>query len=155
MLISDYLDKDCITVALQAKSKEDLINQLAELQFRRHPELSSAEALSELFEREKVLSTGIGKGIAIPHARLQSCQRISVSFGLVQNDLDYASLDGQPVRIVLLIFFPKQEVNLQLRFLARASRLLQQETLRRDLIDCSTPEAVIAAFKRYEAVHFH
>lgn len=108
MLITDYLIKECIAVNLKAGEKEKIISELAELQFENYPEIDKDEAIVGLSEREKILSTGIGKGIAIPHARLESSRRISVSFGLMQGETDFEAIDNQPVRIIFLIFFPKR-----------------------------------------------
>ncbi|MBT4088039.1 MAG: PTS sugar transporter subunit IIA [Deltaproteobacteria bacterium] len=155
MLITDYLIKECIAVNLKAGEKEKIISELAELQFENYPEIDKDEAIVGLSEREKILSTGIGKGIAIPHARLESSRRISVSFGLMQGETDFEAIDNQPVRIIFLIFFPKDEVNLQLRFLARISRLLRDAALREKLLSCECPEDVIDTFRQFEAQHFH
>lgn len=155
MLITDYLDSDCIITDLGPDSKEALISQLAEVQFEKHVGLDREEALTGLIEREKVLSTGIGNGIAIPHARISSVDRITVSFGLVKEAVDFDAIDAKPVRIICLIFFPSDDVTLQLRFLARVSRLLSSTELRETLLDCRTPAEIIDAFSHYEAQHFH
>lgn len=155
MLITDYLIHECIAVNLKAGKKERIITELAELQFANYPEIDRAEAIAGLSEREKVLSTGIGNGIAIPHARLKSSHRISVSVGLMQGETDFEAIDHQPVRIIFLVFFPKEEINLQLRFLARISRLLKDEALRERLLSCECPDDVIEVFKQFEAQHFH
>ncbi|MCP4757618.1 MAG: PTS sugar transporter subunit IIA [Proteobacteria bacterium] len=155
MLITDFLKKECINVDLQAGSKEEIIKELAELLLKYHPEIDKEEAYAGLFEREKLLSTGIGEGVAIPHARLESSRKISVAFGLVHKETDFGSLDNKPVKIVFLIFFPKDEVNLQLRFLARVSRLLRDASLYESLYESQSPEEVVAVFKQYEDHHFH
>ncbi len=155
MLISEFLIPECIRVNMECNSKDDLLKELVELQFKAHPEIDQDETMSSLYEREDLLSTGIGEGIAIPHARVNSCREIFVSFGLLKNGLDFNALDGKPVRIVLLILFPKDKVNLQLRFLARVSRVLQHRTLRDELYQSKTPEEVIKVFQQYEEQHFH
>ena len=155
MLITEYLKSECIIIDLEAGSKEVLISELAELMLKQYPEIDRDEAMVGLQDRENVLSTGIGNGVAIPHARLQSSSGISVSFGLVQGGTDFDAIDKQPVQIIFLVFFPKDEVGLQPRFLARISRLLTHTSLKEDLLACQTPEEVIDAFRQYEAKHFH
>lgn len=155
MLITDYLKKECIHVFLDGNGKDDLIKKLAEAHFIQFPLIDSKEALSGLFERESLLTTGIGKGIAIPHARLESCREISVSLGLLKTPIDFDSLDREPVKIMFLIFFPKEKVNLQLRFLARVSRLLSNIDLVNNLCSSQTSDEIITIFKEYEAEHFH
>ena len=155
MLISDYLQTQCVLVDLNCETKEEVLKQLAELQFTLHPEVDREETMASLFEREQLLSTGIGDGIAIPHARIGSCNEIFVSFGLLKKDVDFNALDSKPVRMVFLILFPKDKVNLQLRFLARVSRVLQISSLHDELYNCERPEEVIEIFKQYEEKHFH
>ncbi len=155
MLISEFLIPECIRVNLECDSKDEILKELVELQFKAHPEVDRSETIASLYEREDLLSTGIGDGIAIPHARISSCDNISVSFGLLKKGVDFNSLDNKPVRIVLLILFPKDKINLQLRFLARVSRILQHKSLHDELYRCITPEEVIQVFKLYESKHFH
>jgi len=155
MLITDYLDIDCIMVDLQPGSKTELISQLAEAQFRKHGEIDRNEAMAGLYEREKVLSTGIGKEIAVPHARLKSSSAITVACGLVKAGVEFEAIDNLPVKIIFLVFFPEKEVNLQIRFLARISRLLSHKPLRESLLGCNTAAEVIEALSHYESQHFH
>lgn len=155
MLITDYLKKECIIIDLEAGEKEALISKLAEIQFGRYPGIDREEAFEGLTEREAVLSTGIGNGIAIPHARLQSSTDITVSIGLVKGEVDFEAIDHEPVKIIFLVFFPKEDVSLQIRFLARISRLLTHTSLKENLLSCRSAEEVIDAFRQYEAQHFH
>ncbi|MCG8336952.1 MAG: PTS sugar transporter subunit IIA [Proteobacteria bacterium] len=155
MLISEFLIPECIRVDMECNSKDDLLKELVELQFNAHPEVDRNETILSLYEREELLSTGIGEGIAIPHARVSSCKSISVSFGLLKKGINFNSLDSKPVRIVLLILFPKDKVNLQLRFLARVSRVLQHRALHDELYQSKSPEEVIKVFQQYEEQHFH
>ncbi len=155
MLISDHLNKECICVDLQGETKESILKELAELSLKVHPEIDRDETMASLFEREQLLSTGIGEGIAIPHARISSCDEIYVSFGILRKKVDFLALDNKQVRLIFLILFPKDKVNLQLRFLARVSRLLQHTSLHDDLYECENPEDVITTFRKYEEQHFH
>ncbi len=155
MLISEHLNEKCISIDLKGDTKDKILSELAELQFKVHPELDPDETMASLFEREKLMTTGIGDGIAIPHARICNCGDIYVSFGILKNDVEFQTLDDKPVRIVFLILFPKEKVNLQLRFLARVSRVLQHSELLDDLLNCKSPEEVISIFKQYEEKHFH
>ena len=155
MLIADYLNEACICTDLQSETKEQILEELADLQFAVHSEIDKEEAMSGLFEREKLLSTGIGDGIAIPHARVSKIDDIRVSLGFLRKDVEFESLDNKPVRLVFLILFPKDNVGLQLRFLARVSRVLQNISLHDELCQCSNPAKVIETFRKYEEKHFH
>ncbi len=155
MLITDYLNRDCIILDLEAESKEVLIARLADIQFKKHPEINRDEAMAGLLERESILSTAIGNGVAIPHARLVSSRDITVAVGLIRGETDFDAIDNQPVRMIFLVFFPKDNVNLQLRFLARISRLLKQASFNEELLSCQSPQEVIDTFTQFEAQHFH
>ena len=155
MLISDYLKEDCIRVGLTCSSKDEVLKTLAELQFNAHPDVDRDETIDSLYEREELLSTGIGDGIAIPHARIDSSEDVCVSIGLLSSEVDFNALDNKPVWIVFLILFPKEKVNLQLRFLARVSRILQNSTLREELYKCESAGEVMKVFKAFEEKHVH
>jgi len=155
MLITDYLPQDCITTNLTGSNKQEIINNLAELIFRRFPEIDKKEALEGIWERERLMSTGIGEGVAIPHARIESSPEIVTAFGLLPTQINFDSLDGKPIKLVVLILFPKDEVSLQLKYLARVSRLLQRTSLHDDLFQCQSAEQVLKTIKIYEETHVH
>ena len=155
MLITDYLPQDCIKTNLTGSNKQEIIDKLAELIFQRFPEIDKNEALEGIWEREKLMSTGIGEGVAIPHARIESSPEIVTALGLLPTQINFDSLDGKPVKLVVLILFPKDEVSLQLKYLARVSRLLQKTSLHDDLFQCQSAEQVLKTIKKYEETHVH
>lgn len=151
MLISDHLHVDCIDINVNSDDKKEIIEGLAKLLFKQYSELDEKEALYSLVARENLLSTGIGEGIAIPHARLDQCNDVYVAIGLMRNEVDFNSLDGKPVQIVILAFFPKDKVNLQLRMLAKVSRLMQKEELKTELMTARTAQEAYEIIKGYES----
>ena len=155
MLITDYLKEECIDISLSGESKAAVIIKLLDRIIDADPEIIRDEALEDLFSREKLESTAIGNGIAIPHARVKNISDIKVAFGLLTDDPGFDSIDKQPVQLVFLILFPKEKVGLQLRFLARVARLLQQRGLHDSLIQCSSQKEILDTFKLYEEKHFH
>jgi len=150
MLISDYLNQSCIDVNLKPTNKNDIITQLADLVFQAYPEIVPEEAMEGLSERESVMSTGIGEGIAIPHARIESCREIRIAIGLLREGVDFNAIDNQPVRFVILIFFPKEEVTLQLQTLAKVSRILKKKSLNEHLLNATSPTDILEYIKQYE-----
>ena len=155
MRITDFLKKECIKVYLEGTNQEEIIKELIELIFKNDPEINKDEALEGLFKRENIESTAIGEGVAIPHAKIEKGKDISVAFGLLEKGAEFNSLDGKPVKLVFLILYPKDKINLQLRFLARVARLLRQSGLHDSLFNCKSPKDVIDTFKHYEDKHFH
>ncbi|MBT4287839.1 MAG: PTS sugar transporter subunit IIA [Deltaproteobacteria bacterium] len=150
MLISDYLNQSCIDVNLKPTNKNDIITQLADLVFQAYPEIVPEEAMEGLSERESVMSTGIGEGIAIPHARIESCREIRIAIGLLREGVDFNAIDNQPVRFVILIFFPKEEVTLQLQTLAKVSRILKKKSLNEHLLNATSSTDILEYIKQYE-----
>ena len=150
MKISEYLSAECVTVQLKSVEKENIIRELANLVFAAYPEIDTDEAISSLFDREQLMSTGIGQGVAIPHARIKSASDVRMGFALLKEGADFDSLDGKRVHFVFLIFFPEENVNMQLRVLAKVSRILQRSGLNEQLIQAETAEEIISVIKNYE-----
>ena len=155
MLITDYLLQECITTSLSGNNKKEIIENLAEIVFSNYPEINKQEALDGIKERENLMTTGIGNGVAIPHARIESSPDIVTAFGLLPKEVDFNSLDDRPVKLVVLILFPKDKVSMQLKYLARVSRLLQKTSLHDDLFRCQTSEEVYNTIQEYEGAHLH
>lgn len=155
MLITDYLKEECVDISLSGENREEVIKKLLDLILKSDPGINREEAFEDLFAREKLESTAIGNGVAIPHARVEKVSDIKVAFGLLKDNLDFDPIDKKPVELVILILFPKKEVGLQLRFLARVARVLQQSGLHDSLLACKSEKDVVDTFKIYEEKHFH
>lgn len=153
MKITEVLTKSCIIIPPIGKTKDEIIKEIANLIFLEHPEVNREESIKSIFERESVETTAIGDGFAIPHAVIASCKKIYLGFGLIPDGIDFDSIDGKPVKIVLLILFPKGNIGLQLRFLAKLSRFAHQKDLVARLFDCKTAEEVLDTFDTYEKEH--
>ncbi len=150
MQIIDFLKKECVRIDVPGCDKKDVIRELAKLLLKFHPEIDAEEAIEGLYQREGVLSTGIGRGVAIPHARLDSCREICIALGLLREGTNFESLDKKPVKLVFLILFPKDDVGLQLKTLAKLSRILLKGGLAQRLLRAQTTEEVIDEFEAYE-----
>ena len=154
MRISNVLDKGKIKVFLRGTTKGEVIEELVDLLLQDCPAELRASVRQEVLAREAECSTGIGEEVAIPHARTDSCSELMLAFGLSQRPIDFDSIDHKPVRIVLLILCPGSLPGLQLRVLARASRLLNNPDLRARLLSATDADAVHEAFQQYEGKHF-
>lgn len=155
MLITDYLKQDCIAVDLKGETKEEAIINLADLIFKKFNKIAKKETIKCLFERENIMTTGIGEGIAIPHARISGVQDIITAFGFLKKAVDFNSIDNKPVRLMVLILFPNDQVGSQLKYLARVSRLLKRNVLHDDLFNCKTSAEIYRKIKEYENIHFY
>lgn len=147
--LSQLLNLDAICLDLPVTSKEELIRSAVEL-FNQAGSLGNPDAVFEaLVARERVMSTGIGGGVAIPHAQSPGARELSVCLIRTNQDLAFDALDGKPVRLVFLIVGPEERGGF-IRILARISRLLYTGDLQRNLLAATSPEGVIEIVRREE-----
>ena len=99
----------------------------------------------EVLEREKVGTTGIGMGVAIPHARTEAVKDIVVAVGLLKQPVDFNSLDNEKVKIVILVGAPKGESKKYLELLSSLSRIFRDKKTRESILDSTTTECLIEA----------
>ena len=140
--IRAYLSTERIT-ELKSRTKDGAIMELVALAAK-NPAVEDAEKLQEaIFEREGIMTTGIGLQIAIPHAKIPSVKEFVVAVGTAREGLDFDAYDGQPVKIVVLIAGPGQEQQRYLQILARVTLGLKSEAVRQAVLGAATPEEVI------------
>jgi PTS system nitrogen regulatory IIA component len=138
MKITDILSEALVIPALTGQTKEAVLRELAEHLAAVHPEVSAAQLVEVLWERERLGSTAIGDGIAIPHGKLTSLKGVLAAFGRHPQGVDFESLDGKPTKLFFLLVAPEDSVGLHLKALARVSRLLKEQAFRNQLM--ATPE---------------
>jgi mannitol/fructose-specific phosphotransferase system IIA component (Ntr-type) len=107
-----------------------------------------------IFEREKIMSTGVGNGFAIPHGKTDAVSDIVAAFATTANPIDYQSLDEKPVRLVFLLVGKDNMVGPHIKLLSRISRLMSKEDFRKHLLDVKSPKEVLDMFKQEEATYF-
>lgn len=150
MRIADVLNIASITVMMQAESKEDLLEKMVELASKTGKIKDIQIAKKEIFERERIMSTGVGKGIALPHAKTNVVDESIGSLAILSDFVDYNSLDGKPVNIVFMLIGRDSNVGNHLRLLSKISRILNNDSFRSKLIKSSSPEEVYKYFDEIE-----
>ncbi|NTW71754.1 MAG: PTS transporter subunit EIIA, partial [Eubacteriaceae bacterium] len=145
----DIINKKMIKLDLAGNTKEDVIKELAHL-IDGEGRLSDFKAYCDnVFEREAMSTTGIGFGIAIPHGKTDAVKEATVAFGRKQGGLDWASLDGDPAKIIFLIAVPNEaESNLHLKILAALSRKLMDDEFREELMKIDSEEVVLETLQK-------
>jgi mannitol/fructose-specific phosphotransferase system IIA component (Ntr-type) len=103
-----------------------------------------------VFEREKLVSTGVGKGFAIPHGKTNSVSDILAAFGKSSTPIEYDSLDGEPVHLVFLLIGKETLLAKHIKLLSRISRLMNNEEFRKKLIEAESPESILKIFQDEE-----
>lgn len=154
MKISDILDESVVRVHLSGKSKDEIINQMIAI-VNNSNKITDIEKVREaIFEREKIMSTGVGNGFAIPHGKTDAVTDIVAAFAVTEEPIDYDSLDEQPVRLIFLLVGKDSMVGPHIKLLSRISRLMNKEEFRAKLLKAASEKQVIDIFKSEEATYF-
>lgn len=147
------MSEELIHLGLLSKTKDDVLKELSNLMGRApHIGTNSEIIYKALLEREKLGSTGIGKGVAIPHAKTDSVEKLTIAFGISREKIDFKSLDEEEVNIFFVFASPNKESHIYLKVLARISRFIREEDFRNTLLHCKTSEDVLRCIREKEGV---
>jgi len=124
MILTQILQPTCIKVPLEGKDKQSVITELVDLLDANGLLLDKNIALNAVFAREQTRSTGIGSGIAIPHGKCKAVKELVMAMGIAGEPIDFASVDGKPVSIIILLVSPANQTGPHIQALARISRLM-------------------------------
>jgi PTS system nitrogen regulatory IIA component len=147
MRITDILGEEDVVPHLAGRSKGDVIEELAGVVAAHHDEIDRARLVQALEDRERLNSTALGEGVAIPHGKLPGVKRVVAAFGRSPGGVDFSSLDGKPTHLFFLLVAPEDSAGAHLKALARISRLLKDESFRRRLMGAPTAEALFRAIR--------
>ncbi len=148
--VANLLSEDLIEADLKAKNRDEVFEQLVSDLADAGKVDDPKEALRAVKEREDILSTGIGNGVAIPHGKTPAVDNLVAAFGRVKDGIDFQSLDGKPVHLVFLLISPQKEAGLHVRVLARISRMLKNIRFRNLLQEAETSEEILNIIKEQE-----
>ena len=140
MKILDILDKECIIPELRSRTKEEVLEELTGALLSCKANLDKETLVEVLLERERLGSTGIGDGIAIPHGKVQDLDELVLSFGRSTQGIEFDSMDGRPTHLFFLLIAPENSAGIHLRALAKISRLLKSSHFRQRLLKAETGE---------------
>lgn len=154
MKVSELLTEKFIIADIKSQSKAGVINELIDL-FERDERIIDLEKVrTAVHEREKIMSTGVGKGFAIPHGKTSAVKEIIAAFGKTSKDIDYDALDGKPVHLVFLLVGKDNLVSTHIKLLSRVSRMMNKDPFRNQLLNAASPEEIISLFKSEEENYF-
>ena len=151
MLLSDLLSPERIRIPLTAHSKEELLRELVGVVTGTDRKEDREDVLRAVREREAVLSTGIGHGVAIPHGKSSAVDELRMAAGRVAEPIEFDALDGQPVSLVFLLVGPESAAGPHIKALSRISRIVRRDDVRERLIAAQTPEEFLRALQDAEA----
>jgi len=146
MKILDILDGESILSELKSTSKKEVIEELAAVAVRQNDDLELDLLVERLVEREKLGSTGVGDGVAIPHAKVSGMEKVLAVFGRSMGGLDFDSMDGKKAHLFFLLVAPESSTGAHLKALARISRLMQDSAFRAGLMEAKSREELFKAF---------
>jgi len=154
MKISEILTEEFITPHLKGSSKAEVIDAIVELVSASDKVLDKEKVRDAILQREKIMSTGVGSGFAIPHGKTEAVSDIVAAFGVTEKPIDYQSLDEQPVRLVFLLVGKDSTVGPHIKLLSRISRLMNKGEFRRKLLETKTAREILETFRQEEASYF-
>jgi PTS system nitrogen regulatory IIA component len=134
MQIAEVLAESLVIPALKGQTKGSVLQELAESVAAHHPKIDPGRLLRALWERERLSSTGIAVGVALPHAKLSELTRIVGAVGRHPDGVDFESLDGTPTRLFFLLVAPADSTGEHLKALAQVSRLIGDAEFRERLM---------------------
>lgn len=135
MKLSDILNEENIISELKADNKKGVLEELAEVITSHEPSLDKNSLVKILLERERLGSTGIGDGVAIPHGKFPNVTQPIISFGRSRKGLDFDSMDGQPAFLFFLLVAPENSASIHLKALAKIAKILKNSAFRKTLME--------------------
>lgn len=154
MNIFSLLNTQTVLPNLEANDKAEVLDKLVSSLEERVSNGELEKIRDAVFEREKIMSTGVGKGLAIPHGKAAGIEQTYAAFAILKNPVAYEAIDDQPVNMVFLLVGPQASNSLHIKMLSRISRLMNNSDFRDRLRDCSSAEQIIEQFKNEEHVSF-
>ncbi|VWL85252.1 PTS sugar transporter subunit IIA [Oceanivirga miroungae] len=150
MKIMDCLDVNAINLDIKSKEKNKVLKELFSGLSKNEAVLDEKKCFEDILEREKMGSTGIGKGVAIPHAKTEAVNKIIMTIGIAKQEIEYKSADEENVKILFMFLTPVNMSQEYLILLAKISRYVREEKFREALLKCETNEDVLEVINSKE-----
>jgi fructose-specific phosphotransferase system IIA component len=142
MKLSEVLQDKLIKLPLTGKEKVEVITELLDLLVKEKIISNGDEVLEAILERERLMTTGVGNGVAIPHCRTHLIDKFVVAIGIHPQGVDFESFDHKPAHIIFLLIGPSDQHGTHLRLLTRISRIISQPHVRDALMELKTPNEI-------------
>lgn len=152
MNIVELLNSKSVEAEIKSTTKDNVLAEMTDVLLRSEPTLNRNEVLAVLRERERLGSTGIGEGVAIPHGKLKNIDQLTLSFGRSKAGVEFDSMDGKPAHLFFLLLAPENSISIHLKTLARISKLLKDQDVRQQLLTADTAEDIYRIIQEKESV---
>lgn len=143
MKLSKLTEEDLMSFELNAAGKEEAIKELVELAARSKLVRDKDLLLEEVIKREKLVTTGVGYGVAFPHAKTRAMKGIVIAFGRANKGIPFEAMDSKPVHLFFLIAAPEDTIGAHLNVMARLSFLMKSPENRERLLNAKNPGEVM------------
>ena len=148
--IADYVKVDTLNLNLESKNKNAVIRELYNNLKKTNLIKNEEQGLNDIFAREEMGSTGIGKKIALPHAKTKAVDELMITFGISRNGIAYNSIDDENVNIFFMFLCPENKTQEYLKVLARISRLIREDRFVESLLKATTNEEILEIIRSEE-----
>ncbi|MBX7041604.1 MAG: PTS sugar transporter subunit IIA [Ignavibacteria bacterium] len=150
MKVSEILNEKLIATGLEAADKYEVIEKMIELASSSGNMTNKVKVKECVLEREKLVSTGVGKGFAIPHGKTDEIKDIVAAFAILKTPVDFDSIDLEPVKYVFLVVGKESLLNAHIKLLSKISRMMNKEEFREQLDEAKSPSEVLNMFRQEE-----
>ncbi|KAA3635153.1 MAG: PTS sugar transporter subunit IIA [Calditrichaeota bacterium] len=150
MKLSKFSEENLITFNLSATSKDDVIKELVDAISNSDTVKDSEQLLKDVQERENLVTTGVGYGVAFPHAKTRAVKGIVIAFGRSTDGIDFDAMDHKPVKLFFLIAAPEDAIGAHLNVMARLSFLMKSEENREKLLEAVSPGDVLTLMDKVD-----
>lgn len=154
MTIRNILSEDLIKIPLESTTKEDIIKEMVDLLYKINKIQDRQKLLNSIIEREKLMSTGVGDGVAIPHGKAEGIKELAAAFGITKRGIEFQSIDDKPVHLIFLLVGPINQPGPHLKALSRISRLMHKAEFRDKLMASRNPTEIMQSIIDEEKKYF-
>lgn len=148
MKIGEIISSASIELAMQASSKKRVLENLSEL-LSKNTDMETSSIFQTITERERIGSTGIGEGIAIPHSRIKGLQKPVGAFAILEKQIDFDSIDQKPVNLVFALIVPEEASEEHLQLLAQLAKIFSDSKTKEKLLEANSPDSALLLFQEF------
>lgn len=145
MKLKDFLDVKTVIPELNSTTKQDVINEIVDNITNFHPNINNERLVEALIEKEKLFSTALDSGVAVPHVKISGITEIILAFARSPEGIEFESLDEKPTKFFMTLIAPEDSTGIHIHLLARISKIFRNEDFRSRLIECKSGEEIFQA----------
>lgn len=150
MYLYELLDSDSIVMSLKSQTKDDVLEEMVDILDSTGKIQSRDAVLKAIVDRERIMTTGIGNGVAVPHCKTPAVDRLVAALGISPEGIDFQSPDNQPARLIFILVAEENNPGPHVRALARLAKLLSSKAVRDALLMARSPENLLQIVREKE-----